>query len=35
MEHLYEKALESAAYIKAHTAKHPKVGWCWGPDWGI
>ena len=25
MEHLYEKALESAAYIKAHTAKHPKV----------
>ena len=25
MEHLYEKALESAEYIKAHTTKHPKV----------
>ena len=25
MEHLYEKALESAAYIKAHTTKHPTV----------
>ena len=25
MEHLYEKALESAEYIKAHTTKRPKV----------
>ena len=25
MEHLYEKALESAEYIKAHTQKHPKI----------
>lgn len=25
MGHLYEKALESAEYIKAHTTKRPKV----------
>ena len=25
MEHLYEKALESAEYIKAHITKRPKV----------
>ena len=25
MEYLYEKALESAEYIKAHTTKRPKV----------
>lgn len=25
MENLYEKALESAEYIKAHTTKRPKV----------
>ena len=25
MEHLYEKALESAEYIKAHTQKRPKI----------
>ena len=25
MEHLYEKALESAEYIKVHTTKRPKV----------
>ena len=25
MEHLYEKALESAEYIKTHTKKRPKI----------
>ena len=25
MEHLYEKAQESAEYIKAHTTKRPKI----------
>lgn len=25
MEHLYEKALESAEYIKMHTKKRPKI----------
>ena len=25
MEHLYEKALESADYIRAHTAARPKI----------
>ena len=25
MEHLYEKALESAEYIKAHLQKRPKI----------
>ena len=31
MEHLYEKALESAEHIKAHTTKRWR--WCWGPGW--
>lgn len=26
MEHLYEKALESAEYIKTHTKKRPECG---------
>ena len=32
MEHLYEKALESAEYIKTHTKKRPKIAvGAWAP----
>ena len=31
MEHLYEKALESAEYIKTHTKKRPKIAVGWAP----
>lgn len=31
MEYLYEKAQESAEYIKMHTTKRPKSRWCSAP----
>ncbi len=31
MEHLYEKALESAEYIKTHTKSARRSRWCWAP----
>lgn len=35
MEYLYEKAQESAEYIKMHTTKRPKIAVCSAPALAI